>query len=236
MRVMLLQPFYFPWIGFFDMMSLCDTFIFYDDAQYSRDSKGGWDARNRIKTPNGIKWLTISIDRHYKLGASIYAIKVNQQVPWRKRHLNQLAEAYHKAPYFEQYFSKIADFLKNQNERLVDYSTGSIRLVANLLGMEVDFKFASSFHIDHSRGAQKVIDICQAIGADEYLDGSSGRELYEPDFFSRHGIKIIFHEYEHPCYRQLHGEFVPYLSILDLLFNEGPRSFEIIKSGCRNIL
>jgi len=96
---MLLQPFYFPWIGLFNMMSLCDTFIFYDDAQYSRDSRSGWDARNRIKTPYGVKWISISIDRHYKLGRPICEIKVNQQVKWRERQLNQLREAYKKAPY-----------------------------------------------------------------------------------------------------------------------------------------
>ena len=232
MRVMLLQPLYLPWIGMFDMMSQCDLFIFYDDAQYSKQS---WQSRNRIKTPNGMKWLSISIDRDYKLCTAVSKIRVNHQTGWVERNLAQIKEAYRKAPYFSDYFPTLSDFLlKTRSEWLTRYTAGSVKLIADILGIKTKCEYSSSFNITKSHGAQKVVDICLAVGADEYLDGASGRELYAPDFFSSQGIKIYFHDYEHPVYRQLHGEFISHLSVVDLLFNEGPDSLQILQSGGRN--
>jgi len=116
----------------------------------------------------------------------------------------------------------------------MDYTAGSVRLIADLLGIDVRFQYASSFNITRSRGAEKVVDICLAAGATEYLDGVSGRKLYDQEFFSRKGVKIYFHEYNHPVYRQLHGEFVSHLSVIDLLFNEGLNSLAILRSGGKN--
>lgn len=231
MRVMLLQPFYFPWLGTFDMMSRCDKFIFYDDAQYSR---GGWQSRNRIKIYNGVKWLSVGIDRSYKFGTKISEIKTKNSTGWIEKNLAQIKEAYRKAPFFDKYFGVISDFLNRKFPFLTDYTSGSIRLMAEVLGIDTKFEYSSLYNIMDSGGAQKVIDICKKVGADEYFDGASGREMYEPEFFLKNGIKMYFHEYEHPRYNQLYGEFVSHLSVLDLLLNEGPNSLNILRSGGKN--
>ena len=228
MKAMLIQPLYFPWIGLFDMMDQCDLFIFYDDAQYS---KGGWQSRNRIKSYNGVRWLSVGIDRSYRLGEKISAVKVNHAAGWVEKNLNQLEESYREAAYFSQYYPVVSEFMNSKFDRLIDYSAGSIRLMAGILGLKTKMMFSSEFNILGSRGSQKVVDICLASGADTYLDGATGKDLYDPDFFSNRGINIYFHEYSHPVYRQLYGEFVSHLSVLDLLFNEGERSMEIIRRG-----
>jgi len=228
MKAMLIQPFYFPWIGLFDMMDQSELFIFYDDAQYSR---GGWQSRNRIKSANGVIWLSVGIDRSYKLGEKINAIKVNHASGWVEKNLNQLYDSYHQAPHFEEYFPIVSKFLNSKFDRLLDYSVGSIELVRKILGIDKKIIFASQLGITGSRGRQKVVDICLKAGANEYLDGATGKELYDPDFFSKQGIGINFHEYNHPVYGQLYGDFVSHLSVLDLLFNEGDKSLSIIRSG-----
>ena len=215
----------------FNMLAQSDLFIFYDDAQFTRQS---WQTRNRIKTKNGVKWISIGIDRRYKLGMPIRQVSVNHRENWVDHNLNQIRDAYRQARYFEQYFPILEDFLRTKSDLLVDYTAGSVRLLADLLAINAHFAFSSSFNITESRGAQKVLDICLAAGADEYFDGASGRELYEVDFFARHGVKIHFHEYEHPVYTQLHGEFISHLSAIDLLFNEGPNALTILRGGGRN--
>jgi len=215
----------------FDMMSRVDKFIFYDDAQYS---KQGWQTRNRIKSYNGVTWLTININKKYKLGTPVSEIRVSHQTGWRVHNLDQIKEAYRKAEYFNEYYPLITNFLKDKHEKLMDYSVGSIKLVADILGIDVEIEFSSKYNISSSRGPQKVVDICLAAGGNEYFDGSSGQEMYDRAFFLNRGIAIHFHDYEHPKYRQLHGEFVSHMSVLDLLLNEGPNSLEILRSGGKN--
>src|SRR3990167_11453744 len=228
MRVMLYQPFYFPWIGFFDMVDQCDILVFYDDAQYS---KGTWQNRNRIKTYSGVKWLTVGSDRHYTLGMKIHEIKVHLSNGWKEKNLNQIRQAYHQAPFFSEYFPVVSGFISSDFTRLIDYTSGSIRLITDVIGIKTRFMSSLALNSIKSEGTQKVIDICKAAGAEEYFDGSTGRDLYDTEFFLKQGIMISFHEYRHPTYQQCFVEFVSHLSILDLLFNEGPNSLAVIRSG-----
>lgn len=228
MKAMLLQPFYFPWIGMFDMMDRCDLFLLYDDAQFVRQS---WQTRNRIKTPTGVRWMSVHIDADYRLGTPIREIRVDRRSPWATKHLNQICESYRNAKYFDVYYPLLVSFFQKRSEWLVDYARESIILVAHLLGITTRIGLSSDFGVRKSRGVQKVVDLCHAAGAEEYLDGESGQELYDPQLFRDQGLTISFHRYVHPVYRQLHGEFVSHLSVLDLLMNEGTASRRIMLSG-----
>lgn len=242
MRGMLLQPFYFPWAGMFDMMSRCDLFMFYDDAQFVR---GSWQSRNRILSPQGVKWLSVAIDRSGHVGTAIRDMRVNDREGWRERHLNQLREAYRKAPYFDLVYPGVQKLLRTDTDRLVDFSTGSVLLCARLLGIDTPVAYASALPVGDCRGEQKVMALMRAAGVDCYYDGASGVELYSPERFAAAGLALRFHAYEHPAYRQAPPRedgrtsaappFVPYLSVLDLLFREGPAARNILRSGNREV-
>ncbi len=199
MRAMLLQPFYFPWAGMFDMMSRCDLFVFYDDAQFVR---GSWQSRNRILSPQGVKWLSVAIDRSGHVGTAIRDMRVNDREGWRTKHLNQLREAYRKTPHFDLVYPEVETLLAQDSDRLVDFSTGSVLLCARLLGIATPVACASTFDVGPCRGEEKVIALMRAAGADCYYDGASGVELYAPERFAAAGLALRFHAYEHPVYEQ----------------------------------
>ena len=227
MRVIGLQPLYLPWAGMFDMMDQCDLLIFSDDVQFV---KGSWQCRNRIKTPDGVKWVSVSVDRTVPSTTLIKDIRVKHEVEWIKRNLSQIKEAYRKAPYFQPLFKDLTEILERKDTHLETISVTLIKYLAAQLGIYTPCMRASELGIQ-ARGAERKVRVCKAVGATECLDGASGRELYDTDFFFQHGIRLFFHEYEHPVYSQLYGEFVSHLSVIDLLFNEGPNARDILRSG-----
>lgn len=229
MRVMGLQPLYLPWVGMFDMMDQCDLFVFSDDVQFSKES---WQCRNRIKTPNGVKWVSVSVDRAASSTTPIKDIRVKHEVGWVERNLNQIMESYQKAHYFQPLFNDLRGVLERNDKHLATISIALIKFLAGELGINTSCMLASDLGIQ-ARGYERKVEVCKAVGATECLDGASGRELYDTDFFLQHGIRLSFHEYEHPVYSQLHGKFVSHLSVVDLLFNEGPNALDILRSGRR---
>ena len=232
MRMMLLQPFYFPWIGMFDMMSRVDLFVVYDDAQYS---SGGWQSRNRIRNANGVHWLSLGIDRKQPLATQIREKKLKNDTGWARRNLSQLQDAYAACPFFDEFFAPVRGLLESRTDSLLAMNVGSIRLCADYLGIRTPLEYASNLSVDPGlRGADRVVALCKAAGASQYLDGASGRDIYDKALFSRNGVEILFHKYDHPVYRQPFNDFHSHLSILDLIFNEGKSSLEILRSGNGN--
>lgn len=214
------------------MMSRADLFVVYDDAQYS---SGGWQSRNRIRNANGIHWLSLGIDRNQPLATLIKDKLLKNDSNWVERNLGQLYDAYSRSAFFDDFFVPVKELLESGTESLLEMSVGSIRLCAEYLGIRTPLGFSSNLGVDPGlRGAERVMAICRAAGATQYFDGASGRELYDREVFSRQGIDLVFHEYEHPVYRQQYEGFVSHLSILDLIFNEGKSSLEILRSGNNN--
>jgi hypothetical protein len=225
--VVVLQPSYLPWLGYFDQIYRSDVFVFYDDVQYD---KHGWRNRNKIKTPNGWQWLTVPVQR--KFGQKIYEARISYQTPWIRKHLKSIQVNYCKAPYYnrdierrlEEVYFKMWDYIADLDIEL-------IKLICEILGIKGK-KFVRSKDLGiKGERSERLLKICQLFKADAYLTGQSAKNYLNEELFRENGIEVIYQNYKHPVYPQLYGEFIPYLSIIDLIFNCGPESLEILIKG-----
>ncbi|WP_048095757.1 WbqC family protein [Geoglobus ahangari] len=231
MKAVILQPMYLPWIGYFGLIDLADIFVFYDDVQFVERS---WQRRNRIKMPNG-KWIWLSVPVIKKFGQKINEVKVNNGVEWSKRHWHSIVHAYRKAPYFKEYETLFRHVYSVSWDYLVDLDIFLIKEISKILGIDTRFVLSSELNVSGGK-TDRLINILTEIGADEYISGPAAREYIEPIKFKKSGIKLYWFEFNHPVYPQLYGEFIPYLSVIDLLFNVGPKAIDYIREGAEDSL
>jgi hypothetical protein len=219
--VVVLQPGYLPWLGFFDQVRRADVFIYYDDVQYD---KHGWRNRNRVKTQDGAQWLTVPV-RHSGGGGfpRIIDVEIDNRTPWARKHVATLRQAYARAPFLRQYLPELEDLLQRRWDRLVDLDLACAAMIAGWLGLRPRFERSSALHIGGERSA-RLVDICRRFGAATYVSGDAAEAYLDVDLFRRSGMAVEWQRYAHPTYPQLHGDFVPYLSAIDLLFNCGDES------------
>ena len=231
MNVVILQPSYIPWRGYFEQIFRVDLFVFCDDVQYD---KRGWRNRNQIKTPKGKQWLTIPV---YSRGAQIENIPINQiriawDRPWNEHHLKTLQHAYAKAPYFEHYLPLLEVFYQRRDEFLADFTIDFTVALARELG-NTKTRFMRSSEIPNITGKKTdlLIQILQTVGGTHYLTGPLAKDYIEPEKFEEAGITLEYMEYSYPEYPQLYPPFDPQVSILDLLFMTGPEAASYILRG-----
>lgn len=225
MRIGILQPGYLPWLGFFEQMYKSDVFVIYDDVQYDKE---GWRNRNRIKTANGIQWLTVPV--HVKLSEAplIYDVKIDNRTNWQKKHLLAISQSYSRSPFFRQYVQLFEEAYSGKWEYLIDIDMHFIIKLKDLLGM-AEKKIVRSSSLEVKGGTmERLVNICKLFGADKFYEGASGRNYIDDNYFAGHGIKMEYQDYKHPVYKQLYGDFVPHLSVIDLLFNHGEKSLNIL--------
>lgn len=226
----ILQPGYLPWLGFFDQMSRNDVFVFYDDVQFD---KHGWRNRNRIKSPAGPHWLAVPV-RHKGLGKqSILEVEIDNSQPWTRKHIGTMRQLYAGAPYLGRYLPELEELLNHHWERLVDLDLAVIELMCAWLGLHCRTVRSSELGV-HGERSERLLKICQHFGAERYLTGTAGKTYLDTELFLRNGVEVQWQDYQHPAYPQQHGEFVPYLSTLDLVFNCGDESLGII-AGAKEI-
>ena len=226
MKVVIMQPTYLPWLGYFDLMDQSDVFVILDHVQFSKQS---WHQRNKIKSPEGETWLTIPVIRKHP--QVLNETKINNSQPWQKKHFESIRCNYSKAKFFDRYLSFLKETYSKKIEKLTDLTIPIILWTKKEL--QIKSKIIKSSELD-IQGAKVdlIVDICHQVGADEYLSPLGSKEYIEQNnIFEREKIKLEYHDYIHPEYSQLWGEFIPYLSTLDLLLNEGDKSIEIIRSG-----
>ena len=225
----ILQPSYIPWRGYFHQIVKADIFVFYDDVQY--DTRG-WRNRNRIKTPQGTRWLTIPVHSH---AAQIEHIPINQiriswERPWNEEHWRTIEYAYHKAPFFSTYAPAIHELYTDHPELLADFTIETTVRISQLLGItRTRFVRSSSLAVE-GRKTDRLVNILLLLEADHYISGPSARDYIEPDKFKTAGIELEFMEYNYPEYPQLYPPYDPQVSILDLLFNTGLEAGKYIQS------
>ena len=231
MKVVILQPSYIPWRGYFDQIFRADLFVFYDDVQYD---KRGWRNRNQIKTPKGKQWLTIPVNSR---GAQtenilIHQIRMVWDNPWNENHLKALQHSYSKAPHFHQYMSLLERFYQRHDEFLADFTIEfTIALARELGNTHTRFRRSSELARIDGQKTDRLIQILQAVGASHYISGPSARDYIEKDKFDSAGITLEYMEYNYPEYLQLYPPFDPYVSILDLLFMTGSEASNYILKG-----
>lgn len=221
------QPVYLPWLGLFHKIALADKFVFFDQVQYVPKD---WISRNQIKTQNGPVMLTVPVLRKGYLNKKIAEIEVNNDVPWARKHWKTILLSYGKSQYFKQYADFFEDIYSGKWDLLADLNLSMLKWCLQTLGINVPVERAGEYNFEGSKSAL-VLDMCLKLGAELYIFGALGRDYVDVDAFLKAGVQPIFQSYRHPVYKQLHGDFLPYMSIIDLLFNEGPNSLDILMSG-----
>ncbi len=224
MIVSIHQPQYLPWLGYFDKIRRSKVFVFLDNVQFKKNE---WQNRNKIKTAQKWQWLSVPII--HRFGQKIFEVKINNTVAWRKKHLNALTSNYSKAPFFKDYIDFFEETYARHWEYLAEINIHLIDYLARALGLG-DKKFfkASQWQLREGN-TERLIDICKCVGANVYFSGKDGAKYLNLEEFEKEGIQVIFQNYLHPTYPQLFGNFEPYLSVIDLLFNCGPESLETLK-------
>ncbi len=221
------QPVYLPWLGLFHKIALADLFISFDQVQYLPQD---WNNRNIIKTAQGPIWLTVPVLRKGYLEKTISDIEINNNEPWARKHWRSLKNAYVKAPYFANYADFFEDTYHKHWESLVELNTYMLRWFLDTLKIQIPVHSAGEWQFQGEK-SDLVLDMCIQTGAKQYIFGALGRDYANVQTFENAGVKPHFQDYNHPVYRQLHGDFIPYMSIVDLLFNCGDESLDILLSG-----
>ncbi len=221
------QPVYLPWLGLFHKIALSEHFCIFDIAQYQTKD---FNNRNKIKTHSGPIWLSVPVESKDHLEKKICDIKIINN-GWNKKHFKSIDLAYRKAPFYLDYIGQIETILVGKTYAyLADLNFATLEFGLRALGINVSIDTASK-HDYQGVKSDLVLDMCKKQGATHYIFGALGRDYADVNAFREAGVVPHFQEYIHPVYPQLHGDFTPYMSIVDLLFNCGGKSLNIILSG-----
>jgi hypothetical protein len=226
------QPQSFPWLGFFAKIYQSDRFILLDNVQFKKNE---FQNRNKIKLNNEARWLTVPVK--YNFGQLILEIEINNSTKWKSKHLKTLQNVYGKAPYFSEYYKEIEKLYSHNYMNLAIFNIDFIKWSLKKLAIETKIILASDLvnkkEICDLSATDKLLRLIQITNSNKYLSGAGGKHYLEENKLTDNNIEIIYQNYEHPTYNQLGDGFIPYLSVLDLLFNEGKNSLSIIRKGIK---
>lgn len=222
----ILQPGYLPWTGFFEQMIASDVFVLLDDVQYD---KHGWRNRNRVKSPSGPIWLSVPVLTKGRWGQLVNQVEIDPSNPrWPLKHVATLRQLYAHASCREHYLPELEKVLLSAHQRLLPLNLELIRLLASWLGIKNEVVLSSELSLSECNPTERLVSICRQLGADTFYEGESGRDYIEMARFEAAGIRVVFQDYLPRPYMQLHGPFQPYLSVVDLILNQGPDSRRFI--------
>jgi hypothetical protein len=225
----IMQPTYLPWLGYFDLIDQSDVFILLDDVQFVQKS---WQQRNRIKTAQGALWLSVPVLSSGKRFQLIRNTEIDLTQTWQEKHFKSIALSYAKAGYAKDYLPGIKAIYERPWKSLCDLNEALLFFLMEAFGIRTPVIRASSLTTRSDKN-EHIIDICRQVNADILYDAGGAVEAIDAGLIQTNWIRVVFQEYEHPCYRQMHGNFISHLSAIDLLLNEGPGSMAIIKSGVK---
>ena len=227
MKVAISQSNYIPWKGYFDLVNRVDVFVLYDDMQYTRRD---WRNRNKIKISRGTQWLTIPVKVKGKYFQRINETRICDQ-KWPEKHWRTIELNYKKAKYFFEYrnvFKKIYSQMEEEFLSIINYKF--IKCICKLLGINTEIIWSSEFDLVGDRN-ERLLNICTTLGASEYISGPSAQSYMDIDLFKNNMIKVSWMNYDdYPEYSQTSYPFEHGVTILDLIFNEGPESKTFMKS------
>ena len=225
-KIMISQSNYIPWKGYFDSLHKVDEFIIYDDMQYT---KRDWRNRNLIKTPQGLKWLSIPVDVKGKYFQKINETKVLNN-KWIEDHLNQIKQNYKQASYFSEFFPWLEEmYLKCEFDLLTEINQYFIENICSFLGVNVKVLRSEKFELAEDR-TERLLNICLELGATDYFSGLAAKSYMNEIIFEKKEINI--HYFDHNDYKeypQLHGDFEHGVSIIDLILNTGKQSTDFFQ-------
>jgi hypothetical protein len=209
------QPAYLPWLGYFDKLARSDVFVFLDNVQFEKNS---FINRNRIKTPQGAIMLTAPVRSKGHTDSTLKETELDNSQHWKIKHLKSVFLNYRSAPRFNRCYPKLKALYEADDALLADMCFRQLQFWLRELGVEKKLIRASALPID-SRKSDLVFDLCRHFEADHYISGALGRNYLDEEKFANAGIRIEYQDYQHPVYPQLHGEFLPYMGIVDFWMN-----------------
>ena len=221
------QPVYLPWLGLFHKIALAETFVYFDQVQYLPKD---WMNRNKIRTKSGSIWLTVPVLRKGYRDLKTSEIEINNSIDWQKKHLRSISLNYKKSPYFENYIPFFEDVYSRKWKFLGELNEYMLKWFLDELGIKVNFLNANDFKFQGEKSSL-ILNMCKELNASTYIFGMLGKDYADVQEFEKNDIGLIFQNYNHPKYSQLYREFISHMSVIDLLFNHGPKSLEIILSN-----
>ena len=221
------QPRLFPGLHYLHRLLVSDVFVVLDTVQFTPRHE---ENRTRLKAPDGARWMTIPMLKRSR-EQSIIDTRIDQTQPWRRKAINTLESLYGAAPEYDEHAEEVRAILERPHETLLDVTMASWEPALRLLAPGCEVVMASDLEAAGS-GQDQLLGICREVGADAYLSGAFGKEYLDESRFRAEGIRVQYHEYEYPEYPQRFGDFVPFLSYVDLLFNAG-LDLALIESGAR---
>ncbi len=226
-RIAILQSNYIPWKGYFDLINMVDEFVLFDDMQYT---KRDWRNRNKIKTLNGLTWLTIPVEVKGK-----YFQKINETIvsdkDWAKKHWQTITHSYSKAKYFKEYKAVFEElYLTCDEAYLSQINYKFITTINEILGIKTKLRWSSEFELVDGQ-TEKLLAICKQCNANTYLSGPAAKDYFDIELAEKENIKVEWMDYiGYKEYNQLFPPFEHGVSIIDLIFNEGNQTKEFLKS------
>jgi hypothetical protein len=226
-KIAIVQSNYIPWRGYFDLINLVDEFILFDDMQYTRRD---WRNRNVIKTSNSLKWLTIPVQVKGKYFQKIRDTEVSDP-SWRQSHWRSILHSYSKADYFPAYKELFEGLYLNSSETFLSQINYSfLSAICQILGIQTKITWSMDYDLVEGK-TERLIVLCKQAGATDYLSGPGARDYLDEQLFKSEGIALSYMDYGgYPEYSQLYPPFEPGVSIIDLIFNEGPNATRYMKS------
>ncbi len=216
-NIVISQPMFLPWIGMFEQLNLCDTFVHYDDVQFPQGRS--FINRVQIKTKDGIKWLTVPIDRRNS-AKNINETLISYTEDWRDHHLSIIKHAFSKAK-FKNDVMQIALFIYNQKfNTLSELNIMTFEYIANYFGIKKEFLLSSKLNI-LGTSSERLLDIITKLDGNSYITGLGALKYIDYSIFELNNVKLKYMKYNCNKYNQLYDNFTPYVSILDLIANEG---------------
>lgn len=225
-RVAIIQSNYIPWKGYFNIIRDTDEFVMLDDVQYTRRD---WRNRNLIKTPHGLRWLTIPVSVRGNYYTQIKDVTVAGD-EWRVQHWNLITEAYKGAKYFNEYREQFEElYLRDNETNLSRINLKFIQLTNAILKISTPLRWSMEFNAPNGK-SERLLHICKELNATEYVSGPAAKGYLDEALFIQNGIHVCWADYgNYPEYTQLTRPFEHGVSIIDLIFNEGPRVHDYLK-------
>lgn len=219
MKIAIHQPNFLPWLGFFNKIKQVEVFVLLDNVQYV---KGTIANRNLIKNKKGeSQYITVPVKISKGWDKKYNEIEIDYSQKWINKHLNLLYDAYHKAPHFDKIYEFIETRYNKKYSILSELNIDFILSILSELNIDTRIYINSQLEYDFGSKNEQNIGICKYFNANIYLSGVGAKKYNDELLFNEKGIKLEYQQYQHPIYPQLYGDFIPNLSIVDVLFNCG---------------
>lgn len=219
------QPNYLPWIGYFDKLDQSDCSVFLDQAKLAHRSVTN---RNYILSPKGKLLLTVPLKKGEEI---INKVRIANCTNWKSKHWAAMEANYKKAPFWSLYMAQFKEIYDQEWDYLYELNIRLIELICRILTIDVKFYRESDFGEDFGKGSERIANIAKKLSAETYISGKGAQAYNNPEDFSSKGIELVYQNFQHPIYQQRWGgNFTKNLSIIDLIFNKGPESIQIIRS------